>query len=93
MNISEKFESFSDDYLKFDLVNNRYSNRPDLHALILLDKKFPDNEDLITAAEHDIIFLNISEYDLNLLSDDEILTLVRCGFTYDSEYNCLSSFV
>jgi hypothetical protein len=41
MDIDARFESVNDDYLKFDLVENKRSQRPDLNAFILLDEISP----------------------------------------------------
>ncbi len=37
------FEKYSDEYLKFSLINDneRLSPRPDIHAFLLLDKILP----------------------------------------------------
>jgi hypothetical protein len=84
--LNEKFEKFSDndgEYLNFKAVENKRSKRADLHAFILLDELFPSHTDIIDAAEHDEIWLDISDDDLHTLTDDQILELVRCGCIYE----------
>jgi hypothetical protein len=92
MSIHDRFEAVNDDYLKFDRVKEKRSSRPDLHAFLLLDEIFTAPRDIIQAAEHDEIFLDINEEQASKLTDDQILELVRCGVRY-SECDCLCMFV
>jgi hypothetical protein len=92
MDIHEKFEQVDDDYLKFDLIENKLSTRPDIHAFILLDEIFPDKRDMVCAAGHDIIWLDVEYEQLEALSDDQILELTRCGVRHDKESGLLSMF-
>ena len=55
----ELFEIHDEEFLRFDRVRNKTSNRPDLHAFILLDKIIPDTVDIVSGAKHDEIFLGI----------------------------------
>jgi len=83
--IFEKYDD-RDEFLKFDRVRDRYSNRTDLHAFILLDKLIPSDYDIISGAEHDEIYLGIDIEELaKVISEDDILTLIRCGCRLDSE--------
>ena len=91
--IEERWESIGDsEFLGFEKVQNKRSNRPDLHAFILLDRLFPDKKDIVSAAEHDKIYLDIEDDQISLLSDDEIIELSRCGVMYDGENHCLCMF-
>lgn len=88
MNIDEldkTFEEFveNNEYLEFDKVENKHSNRPDLHAFIMLDKLFPRNCDIVECAEHDEIWLSIEDEELQTLTREQILELVRCGCMYE----------
>ena len=80
------FEKFNDDYLKFDRVENKKSQRPDLHAFLLLDELFPGTSDIIGAACHDEIYLDV---DPEGLSEENILELVRCGVRYSDDSLCM----
>lgn len=93
MNIYDRFEAVNDDYLKFDRVENKRSQRPDLHAFILLDDLFPNNgNDIVCSAGHDEIWLDFEGNKLNDLTDEQILELTRCGVRYDSECDSLAMF-
>lgn len=70
----------SDEFLKFDRVENKRSKRPDLHAFLLLDELLPDDRDIVAAAEHDEIFLAPSPEDLaRVATKEQIVELIRCG--------------
>ena len=96
MNVEEMFEKHSDEYIKFENVplERKLSNRPDLCAFLLLEKLVPDTTDIVASAEHDEIFLGV---DLDALekvaTEEDIITLIRCGVHYNSEYNALTMFV
>ena len=94
INVEETFDRFDDDYLKFDLVENKLHARPDICAFLLLDKLMPNaGRDIICAAEHDEFFLDIDIYKLaELATEADILTLTRCGVHYDSSTDSLSMF-
>ena len=93
LSLKQRFEAFSDDYAKFDRVKNKFSNRSDIHAFILLDRLFPhSSESIISAAEHDQYFLAIDIEELNELTDDQIQELVRCRIQFNDEFDCLAVF-
>lgn len=76
------------------MVENKRSQRPDSHALLLLDELFPNHGcDIITAADHDQIWLGVEDDDISKLTDEQILELVRCGVWYDSDLESLSMIV
>lgn len=93
MTIEERFKQFEDDFLKFQKVEGKRSERPDLHAFILLDEILPGTGDIVSGAEHDEIYLSVDLEDLDKrATDDHIQELVRCGVMI-SEFHCLSMFV
>lgn len=90
-NIEAVFDKFDDEFLKFERVENRLSNRPDLHAFLLLDKLVPSDRDMVSNASHDEIWL---EVDLEALvaagiTEDQIRDLVRCGIRIDEDSLCM----
>ena len=93
MNLIDTFEKHNDEFCKFENVQNKFSNRPDLHAFILLDKLVPGNSDIISASEHDEFYLDIDIQKLEkVITQEQILDLIRCGIRYDTGYDCLSMF-
>jgi hypothetical protein len=88
------FKDHDDEFLKFDRIENKLSNRPDLHGFLLLDKLVPGNSDMVSNAGHDEIFLetNIREL-LKVATEADLIDIHRCGILYDEEFECLYSFV
>ena len=89
----ERLESFFDrhskEYLKFERIENKRSTRPDLHAFLLLEELAPaekEGQDMVCAAEHDIIYLvsNLSLVAKNA-TDEQLLELHRCGVMISEE--------
>jgi len=79
MSARELFEKHNDEFLKFDRVAVKHSQRADLHAFIVLDKLFPGKSDIVSAAEHDEIWLDIGSDEIEKLTEEQIIELTRCG--------------
>lgn len=96
MNLQEEFDKYDGEYSEFERIENKLSNHPDIHAFILLNRLMPteENEDIISGADHDIIYLNV---DLDKLAEvvkpEEVLELVRCGVWYNTDCESLSMWV
>ena len=97
MNIREtwaRLDGPGDEFLKFDRVQNKRSRRPDLHAFLLLDELVPGRSCMVDAAEHDEIFLDTPLDELEkVVTEDQIVELVRCGVRMDSFTDSLAMFV
>jgi hypothetical protein len=94
LDLHEIFEKYNDDFLKFDKITTKLSNRPDIHAFVLLDSIVPGKSDMVSAAEHDEIFLEVDASDLaDAATEEQVVDLIRCGVRYSSEFNCLAMFV
>ena len=89
MDIETLFEQCANEDLRFEKIKIKFSKRSDLHAFILLDKLFPENQDIIGSAEHDKIWLNIDDEQIQNLSKAQILELSRCGIFYDEDSLCM----
>ena len=92
IDISRIVEKYDGEYLKFDLVVEKKSSRPDLHAFILLNEIVPGSRDIISAAEHDQFYLDV-DYDklAEVATEAQIIDLIRCGVLFD-EGDGLSMF-
>jgi len=96
MNLYEIFKKFRDEYIKFGNVQDKLHPRPDICAFLLLDKLCPDKDgrDMVGWAEHDEIWLDVDcEKIAVLATEEDILTLTRCGVRYDEETDSLAMFV
>ena len=89
----ERVSEEGDQFLKFDAIENKRNQRPDLHAWLLLDHLFPNpGRDMVCAAEHDVIWLDVEGEKLETLTDEQIIELSRCGVFHDREHDRLSMF-
>lgn len=95
IDIKAAFERCDDEYIKFERVENKLHNRPDICAFLLLDRLMPaSGKDMVCAAANDEIFLSVDcEKLAEVATEDDILMLSRCGVRYDSENDCLAMFV
>lgn len=93
LNLAEVFKKFDDNYIKFERIENKLSGRPDLHAFLLLDKLMPGTRDMVSAAEHDEIYLDVDcEKLAEVASEHDILALTRCGVRYEEDTDSLCMF-
>lgn len=93
MSIREIFDNHESEYSKFDRAENKRSRRPDLHAFLLLDELFPGNNDIVTCAEHDEIWLAVTEDEIETLTEEQVIELMRCGVRYCIDTDSLAMFV
>lgn len=93
-----ELENFLDDhensYLQFHEVRIKKSSRPDLHAFLILNELFPDEKNILFAAEHDEVRLNVNMDEFCKRTTKEIvLDLHRCGILYDKLNDFLFMYV
>lgn len=75
---------FDDEHLKFDRVQNKRSNRPDIHAFLLLDSLVPGTQDMVASSWHDEIALDVDPETVALAAtEDHVIELIRCGVRCD----------
>jgi hypothetical protein len=90
MTLKHRFQQFEEDFCRFEQVENPRCQRPDLNAFLLLDELLPGQRDIVCAASHDEIWLDVDFKALaKVISDEQILELVRCGVRLDSEGLCM----
>lgn len=77
----------------FESIESPRTKRPDLHAFLVLDELQPGKRDIISAAEHDEFWLDIDcEKLAEVITEDQVRDLVRCGIRYDDENESLCMF-
>jgi hypothetical protein len=81
MDLDERFKLFHEEFLEVERISERHSTRNDLNAFMILDRLVPGMTcDIVSGAEHDMIWLDFIEHDLNAAATDEdIKNLIRCG--------------
>ena len=78
------FEKHTELRVKSPYVTPTY--RRDLRAFTLLDKLVPGMMDIVSAAEHDIIYLDTSVEELaKVASEEDIAILAQCGVMCDDD--------
>lgn len=97
MNIGELiecFDRFKGERKKTDYLNRKQTNRPDLHAFLLLDQLVPGMRNLISCAEHDQIWLGVRLADLaSVITPEQVRELVWCGILLDEDNDSLFMYV
>lgn len=96
LDLQAAFEKFSDEYIRFERVANKRSNRPDIHAFLLLDELQPteNSRDMVGGASHDEIYLGVDVDQLSeVITEEQVCELRRCGVRYSTEHDCLVMFV
>lgn len=88
------FEKHGSEFLRFERIENPKCKRPDVCAFIRLDELVPESKDMVSAAEHDEIYLAVDAEQLAACAtEDDIIFLARCGVRYDSSSGSLAMFV
>lgn len=87
--LSRAFDRHDDEFLKFERVVNPRHPRPDLCAFLMLHDIDPQiGKDMVTAAEHDEIWLCVDVEKLAAAATEDIVRdLVRCGVRIDDDGN------
>ncbi len=92
--LDDESEAISSEFLKFERVENKKSSRPDIHAFILLNELQPGTSDMVSAAGHDVIYLDVDIEKLGeVATREQIIELSRCGVHFDGDGECLALFV
>lgn len=89
-------EKYGSEFRKFERVEDPLHRRRDLAAFLLIDRLVPSDTatTIISAAEHDQIWIEVDPEELSKqASDEDILTLIRCGIIYSSSEDSFYMFV
>jgi hypothetical protein len=91
IDLREAFESYNDEFLKFENIETPLHRRPDICAFLMLDAMLPGpSRDMVCSAEHDVIWLDIDcEKLAEVIKEYQILNLVRCGVRYSDGSLCM----
>lgn len=100
LNLEELFEKHNDEYLKFENVKNPLHPVPDICAFLMLDSIAPSYYrgsggrcDIISGSDHDEFWLSTSlDKVAEKATEEQIIDLIRCGVSYDSEHDAFSMF-
>ncbi len=95
-NLIKLFDENQEEFLKFDRIpiDRKFSKRSDLQAFMMLDELIPDIRDMVSAAEHDEIYLQTDLEELaKVVEEEDVIDLIRCGVMVDEETDSLKMFV
>lgn len=88
------YEHGETEYLKFTRIKKPRHHRPDMHVFLLLDSLAPQARDIVSAAEHDEIWLTVEPADIaDIVTKEEVLELIRCGVRLDEDGDYFCMFV
>lgn len=94
IDIGSFFEKHEDEYSKFERIESPAHARPDICAFLLLARLDESNRDMVAAAERDEIFLAPDPESVFIVAtEEELLTLIRCGVRYDDELDSFAMYV
>ena len=90
LDLQKTLIKYDSELYKFDRIENKLSNRSDLHALLLIDSLMPGTSNIIGSATHDCIYLAINVKVLAKVAKEEhIRDLVRCGIFFEDNLLCM----
>ncbi len=91
--VREMFARNIKEYREFDRVVQKRSQRPDLHAFLMVDELVGGDDPLIATTQAGTVYLNVVASDLAKagVSEDVVIELLRCGVVLDhgSDWLCL----
>ena len=76
----EKYQKYESEFKNFSAVENKTSNRPDVHAFNLLDKLFPTNGNMVADALSGRVYLDVPASELGAIAtESQIVELIQIG--------------
>jgi hypothetical protein len=88
LNLSEVFEKYDDEFLKFSRIVEPRHLRPDICAFLILSDLsiFYQDRNIVDGAEHDEIWLSADPTEIAVnATEEQIRDLIRCGVFYSDE--------
>lgn len=96
LDLEALFEKHENEYIKFEREQSPRHPRPDVCAFLLLHDLAPSEKagrDMVAAAEHDEIWLDADvDTVAEKATEDQIVTLIRCGVRFDRENYAFAMF-
>lgn len=93
-NLKKLFEKHEDESCEFDRITHPISQRPEICGFLLLDKLVPQKGSLIDFTDGHEIKLDVDLKKLNeVITEGDVITLLRCGIDYNPDEKHLYMFV
>ena len=84
--VRELFLKHTEEFCRFERIENPPYKRPELYAMTILDRLCPGEGDLIIRTDFDSFTFSISvDQSEGVATEEDIITLIRCGVTF---YSC-----
>lgn len=94
IDLEKAFDAAKGEFLKFERIENPPNPRPDICGFLKLHELVPGTREMVSAAEHDEIYLNVEPDALaEVATQDDITYLHRCGVRLDRSTDSLAMFV
>jgi len=91
--LRDLFEKHDELFMAFEFYGRTGTCRPDLAAFILLDQLCPATGGIVIGAINGEIVLNIDQEELaKVITEDQVIELIRCGVRYDDQHDSLCMF-
>lgn len=91
--LAKDWDVCSEEYRKFERVEDKRSSRPDINAFTLLNELVPDKKPIVTAATHDQFYIGVDMNKLvQAINRKHIVELIRCGVMFDPVEESLFMF-
>lgn len=87
LDLKKTFDSFADEFGKFERIENPAHPRPDMCAFLMLDALSPNPGQNIICMSADELFLDVDpDKAAEVATPEQIRDLVRCRVKYSDEY-------
>ena len=92
--LHDRFEAMNEEYLHFERIESPRHPRRDICAFLMLHDLNPgDHGVMVSADNHDEIWLRVEPHFLEWVSDGVLRDLIRCGVSYSKGEESLYMFV
>jgi hypothetical protein len=83
------FDKFDGEYLEFERIENPLHPRRDICAMLYMHNLFGGSGTMVEHAEHDEIWFDSNGHELEeVLTEEHVLYLTRCGIRYSEGMLC-----
>ena len=94
LDLKALFEKHSGESCHFEREKNPRHQRKDLCAFLLLHELAPNVHDMVSCAEHNEILLDVNTHVVAArATEEQIITLIRCGIVFVERDECFLKFV
>jgi hypothetical protein len=87
------FKKYDSEFLEYENIEGLDSGYKDLYAMNILAKLIPNGYNMVSASEHDVIWLEPGLEELaEVITEEQVLELIQCGVMMDDDEEGLQMF-